>query len=372
MDSVNGFTLDSRIDLHRKSRNRRAIFNYAEDLMRRRTRIPLENFEDVSFIELYSIFRSLSYFHPISLTQFYYVGTISLGSPPQDFVMNFDTGSSTVWVYSAKCDQRSAACRNRRQYNSDASFTYRKHPGRFFIKYIQGSADGTMARDTLRMGNAVVNNQVFAEAINTKTFDSAKWDGIMGMGRLSFDKRTKTPIDNLKEQNAISERSFSFKLHEHGKSSTGGELVIGGLDKSHYFGPMYYFAVISDNHWTVAMGSVRFGDVHLCEMGCGATFDSGMSIIMGPTRDIMRLHAAIGAKYMAKHQRWVVPCAKIDSYPTLKIKLVDVGKQRMMYLLKSRHYIRMYKVCAQMKYFLPNYNQQYSFFCCRTQEDRFV
>lgn len=53
-----------------------------------------------------------------------YVGTISVGNPPQDFNTIFDTGSTNFWVLSTLCEGDRIHNGINNAYNPDLSSTY--------------------------------------------------------------------------------------------------------------------------------------------------------------------------------------------------------------------------------------------------------
>lgn len=92
-----------------------------------------------------------------------YYGPISLGTPPQNFTVVFDTGSSNLWVPAASC--RSAACQVHSRYDSKSSSSYRSHGAHFDIRYGTGIVHGVMSRDTLQVGGLAIEGQDFGEIL---------------------------------------------------------------------------------------------------------------------------------------------------------------------------------------------------------------
>ena len=82
-----------------------------------------------------------------------YYGKISLGTPPQTFEVQIDTGSSDLWIPQVGC----VFCTGKNSYNHNASSTYTPFVGELIISYGDGSSVvGTLSMDDLTIGGLVV------------------------------------------------------------------------------------------------------------------------------------------------------------------------------------------------------------------------
>lgn len=108
--------------------------------------------------------------------------TVSLGTPPQEFKVVLDTGSSNLWVPSSKCT--SIACFLHAKYDSSTSSTYKENGTSFEIRYGSGSLSGFVSSDNLEIAGMEIKDQLFAEATEEPglAFAFGRFDGILGLG----------------------------------------------------------------------------------------------------------------------------------------------------------------------------------------------
>ncbi|KAL3620703.1 hypothetical protein CASFOL_035615 [Castilleja foliolosa] len=229
-----------------------------------------------------------------------YYGQISIGSPPQNFTVIFDTGSSNLWVPSSKC-YFSIACYIHSRYKSSKSSTYTKNGKPCSISYGSGSIAGYFSQDNVEVGDIVVEDQVFIETTKegSLTFVVAKFDGILGLGFQEISAGDAVPVwYNMVDQGLVDEKVFSFWLNRDTEAEVGGEIVFGGVDPDHYIGKHSYVPVSEKGYWQFEMGDFFVGNqsTGLCEDGCSAIVDSGTSLLTGPTTIVTQINQAIGAE----------------------------------------------------------------------------
>jgi len=250
--------------------------------------------------------------------QFY--GPIKIGG--QDFQVIFDTGSSNLWVPGKNCSF--FKCWLHPKYDETKSTTFKADGRKFEVQYGSGPVEGVFNQDTVTVGDIDVKGQAFAEVSTVSfgplniAFAMGKFDGLLGLGFKSISQyNIPTPFEAMIDQKLISEPVFGFYLPKD--ASQKGELVLGGIDKSHYTGDFVKVPLTSETYWEVALDGLKYGDSSLVS-NQKAIIDSGTSLLAGPTDAVAQIAKAAGATSLMGKE-YVVDCSKLSSLPNLEVTL---------------------------------------------------
>ncbi|NXG78595.1 PEPE protein, partial [Baryphthengus martii] len=205
-----------------------------------------------------------------------YYGAISIGTPPQDFTVVFDTGSSNLWVPSVSCT--SPACENHRLFNPSESSTYKSTRQNLSIHYGTGNMEGIVGSDTVSVASLVDTNQLFGLSTSEpgQFFVHVQFDGVLGLGYPNLAVDGIMPVfDNLVNANLLEENLFSVYLS---RETTGSVVVFGGIDESYFTGSIHWISVSHQSYWQIAVDSIVVNSQEVaCSGGCQAIIDTGTS-----------------------------------------------------------------------------------------------
>lgn len=224
-----------------------------------------------------------------------YYGEILLGTPAQSFEVIFDTGSSDLWVASSNCDD---SCGRHAEYDASKSSTYIANGTVFNIEYGSGPVSGYQSVDVLSLGGMTVQQQSFAEVTDAAGLGAAyklgHFDGILGLAFPILSVNKVTPaFYNLINQGDLDSEEFSFYLGNSARDK--GELLFGGVDAEYYTGDFTYVPLIAETYWEINMEGLSVsGESYATD--AKAIVDSGTSILTGPSEQVAKIAAAVGAK----------------------------------------------------------------------------
>uniref|UniRef100_A0A8C8SCI1 Peptidase A1 domain-containing protein n=1 Tax=Pelusios castaneus TaxID=367368 RepID=A0A8C8SCI1_9SAUR len=240
-----------------------------------------------------------------------YYGTISIGTPAQEFSVLFDTGSSNLWVPSVYCS--SAPCTNHKRFNPEDSSTYEATSQNLSIQYGSGSMTGFLAYDTVQVGGLVDTKQIFglSETEPGSAFEYSQFDGILGLAFPSIASSGATPVfDNMMNEDLVSQDLFSVYLSSAEQS--GSFVMFGGIDSSYYSGSLNWIPLSAETYWQISLDSITMnGQTIACSGGCQAIIDTGTSLLAGPPTGISNIDSYIGASDGS------ISCSSMSSLPDI-------------------------------------------------------
>ncbi|XP_018314206.1 lysosomal aspartic protease [Mycetomoellerius zeteki] len=221
----------------------------------------------------------------------YYV-IISIGTPPQKFKVQIDTGSSDLWIPSQNCDLNTLTCSTHNRYDSKNSSTYIPNKIPFNILYRDSSVCGYLSTDAMKVSHCQANMTTESGF----SFVYAEFDGILGMSypQISFEGVTPVFI-NMIDQGLVELPVFSIYIDRHVNSEKyGGELILGGSDPFRYDGELTYINITRNGYWQFTVDKIRIESSTVCANGCQAVIDSGTSNLVGPSSDVAVINKLVG------------------------------------------------------------------------------
>ncbi|XP_070252617.1 pepsin B [Myotis yumanensis] len=275
----------------------------------------------------------------------FYFGEISIGTPPQNFLVLFDTGSSNLWVPSTYC--QSQACSNHNRFNPSLSSTFRNNGETYTLSYGSGSLSVVLGYDTVTVQNIVVNNQEFGLSENepNNPFYYSDFDGILGMAYPNMAVGSApTVMQGMLQQGQLTLPIFSFYFSRQPTYQYGGELILGGVDQRLYSGQIVWAPVTQELYWQIAIQEFAIGDqaTGWCSQGCQAIVDTGTFLLAVPQQYMGSFLQATGAQ-QAQNGDFVVACNSVESLPT--ITFIISGSQFPLppsaYVLNNNGYCRL-------------------------------
>ncbi len=264
-----------------------------------------------------------------------YFANIQIGTPPQEFTVVMDTGSSNLWVPSKHCS--SIACWLHHRFDSTKSSTFKPNGTEFAIQYGTGSLEGIISNDLIQVGDIAIRNQDFGESVKEPglTFAVGRFDGIMGLGYDTIAvQHVVPPFYNMVNQKLLNEPLFGVWLGDTKKDKdAGGEITFGGVDTDHFEGKLAYAPVIRKGYWEVALEKVKMGGKVLPFTTNRAIIDTGSSLFAIPKTEAEDINKELGGKDNGNGQ-YIIPCESLDSLPVISLQFG--GKE---YELTGRDYV---------------------------------
>jgi len=254
----------------------------------------------------------------------FYLSNITLGTPPQQFTIVPDTGSSNLWVIDSTCTTQS--CRGeptsgwtKRQFNRGASSSYVEDGRAFSIQYGSGSCSGRLGVDNLGFASMSISGQMFGYSLTiANVFGYQPHDGIMGLGwpALAVDQ-VVPPIQNLLPQ--LDQPLFVAWLDQKGLvfgDGQGGLMTYGALDNVHCAAQVDYVPLSSQTYWQFPIDGYTIGSESNMR-SAQVISDTGTSWIGLPTADMTAVVRATSATYDAFNQLYYVPCSAAQTLPVM-------------------------------------------------------
>jgi len=251
-----------------------------------------------------------------------YFGEVTVGTPPQSFLVVFDTGSGNLLLPQEDC--KDEACRRHTRFNAqksnstlqlvDADNNTQVGPDGsrdvVTITFGTGEMSGVYIRDRICIAESMCCEADFVGAIDEsdEPFGAVPFDGILGLSMPQLGEGAAfSVVDRLVKEGAISKFIFGVFFGYDGEES---EITFGKFRRERMVGSLVWAPVTVAGYWQVQMEDVVVdGEAqNLCPNKCQVAVDTGTSQLAGPENIVDRLTDKMDV---------AADCSNMHALPTL-------------------------------------------------------
>ncbi|KAJ7121952.1 acid protease [Mycena crocata] len=243
-----------------------------------------------------------------------YIVPVKIGTPGVTLNLDFDTGSSDLWVWSSELTGVSKT--GHHVYNPAKSKTATKQGNSTWsISYGDGSsASGNVYLDTVTIGGVSVPKQAveLAERMSRQFSSGEGSDGLLGLAWPAINtvspKPVKTPVQNMIDQKIIAKPLFTVKLD---RGDNAGFYSFGEIDTTVTSNPITYTPVDnSRGFWMVPSTSYTLNGKTIERTDNTAILDTGTTLALIDDEAVSEIYGAIeGAKFDQNQGGWMYPAS---------------------------------------------------------------
>ncbi|KAI9499716.1 aspartic peptidase domain-containing protein [Zychaea mexicana] len=281
---------------------------------------------------------------------------VSIGTPAQEFLLLFDTGSADTWIPSNKCSETDG-CLSGSQFDPSQSSTYHETKYPLNITYGTGNALGDYFVDTIKIGDLELDKQVLAmvdtnegpiaqQNTTENGGDEYVLDGIFGAGypggTIMYQRFNQSyyPFPQaLYLANKIPQPLFSVFIGESEESEWCGEIMFGDINEEKMAGDVVYTDVVTYKHkatglpvherWTAWIQGFQLKNVNFKFAAQGTPFaiDTGSNFMYLPKHLAQQLAKTIAPDVQVVDNQFLVDCKYLDDENEIKIVFPESGGQ---------------------------------------------
>lgn len=258
-----------------------------------------------------------------------YVVPVTIGTPGVTLNLDFDTGSSDLWVWSSELTNKSSG---HTVYNPKKSSTGKVLAGATWnISYGDGSsASGNVYTDNVKIGSVTIPGQAveLAEKLSSQFAQGEGSDGLLGLAWPSLNtvqpQPQKTPVENMIDNGIITQGLFTVALD---KGDSNGFYTFGVIDaaKAGVSDDDVQYTPVdnSQGFWMFNSASATVNGQTIDRSGNTAIADTGTTLCLVDDDTVQQIYAAIpGARLDESQGGYVYP-----SDATVPVVQFAVGDQ---------------------------------------------